>query len=353
MKAVSLARVKERVVETGQDEGRFLPLLLFRGNTSLGRAQSLWNFTLAIKDAEVENLTDIAKMSATIPLAPAPSDVAHLCGLHHSLNRGAIQSFFSRVLLCPEVAGLEPNLVAYLRHALNASRAWPLRLDRIPHTSPWSKRPWRRVAPSRVPADDVEIPSFWPFLTSEPADEHTLLIAVDRAVPKNLPESVRQDVCQDLIVAVLSGETTLEDLQDSLGSYIKSVFRRFPVKYGPLSLDSPPPWTFRDADARPLGVTLPARETDPLDQLVAQEEEAAFRSIAGDRDDIDVRTLHEGQLSSMRRRLAEAGLVPPSWEPLDRTARFRKPAQHSKRRPSRREIRAALTEDGEGWEDDN
>mgnify|MGYP001599852498 FL=1 len=59
-----------------RDAEQFLPLILFRGNMSLGRAQTLWKFTLALRDAAVPNFTEAIRLSRAAP------DFTHVLGLH-------------------------------------------------------------------------------------------------------------------------------------------------------------------------------------------------------------------------------------------------------------------------------
>jgi hypothetical protein len=70
---------------------------------------------------------------------------------------------------------------------------------------------------------------------------------------------VRAEVCQDLLVSVLEHAVREENIRDHVQEHIKAVFRRYPIKYGPLSLDRRPPWSNSD---RTLGETLAAGTFD-------------------------------------------------------------------------------------------
>lgn len=84
----------------------------------------------------------------------------------------------------------------------------------------------------------AETPLFYPYV-SRGARSHTLIEAVNAAVPRTLPEHVRSDLCQDLILAVLEGEIPLEGIQHQVKPYLTRVYRMFPVIGAPLSLDMP------------------------------------------------------------------------------------------------------------------
>lgn len=82
----------------------------------------------------------------------------------------------------------------------------------------------------------------YPFLAHRPKEgdaERRLVVDVNNAVPKHLPDWLRADICQDLIVAILSGEIRRDELQGSIKEYAAKVFKAHPIKYGPLSLDHP------------------------------------------------------------------------------------------------------------------
>ena len=97
----------------------------------------------------------------------------------------------------------------------------------------------------------------WPDLdkTTPEVDGIPLVELVDSCVPKTLPEHVRAEVCRNLLVSVLEYAVREENVRGHVQEQIKDVFRRYPIKYGPLSLDRPPPWSNSD---RRLGETLAA-----------------------------------------------------------------------------------------------
>lgn len=92
-----------------------------------------------------------------------------------------------------------------------------------------------RSALSRLPRQAL----FYPYLVHEPAtDAEHMLIAVHQAVPKGLPDYLREDICQDLLMALLAGEILIDDLHDEAPAFISKVKKMHPLKYGDLSLDA-------------------------------------------------------------------------------------------------------------------
>lgn len=74
-----------------------------------------------------------------------------------------------------------------------------------------------------------------------------LLLKVNKIVPKGVEENVRRDVCQDILLAVLSGEYSLEDFDLQLiDKFIKMAYKLAPSQYM-YSLDQPLPW-IHDSD---------------------------------------------------------------------------------------------------------
>lgn len=59
---------------------------------------------------------------------------------------------------------------------------------------------------------------------------------IDRAVPKNLPPDIREEVCQELAVKLMLNEITFDGLAQAAQANIK---RLFSAKCRMLSLDAP------------------------------------------------------------------------------------------------------------------
>lgn len=113
-------------------------------------------------------------------------------------------------------------------------------------------RRWRaltgveRVREKKAPRLAVprSAPLAYPFLIHDGGKpEHDLLRRVNAAVPHHFDANMRADICQDLIVGILCGDFSEDDLYLPAKEMTKRVFRMFPDKYGPISLDAIMPGT--------------------------------------------------------------------------------------------------------------
>lgn len=77
----------------------------------------------------------------------------------------------------------------------------------------------------------------WPFINNS-SDRHPLIEAIDAAVPRGLRENVRQDICQNIAVAILLGEVHLDSLRDVVERFIRPQMREANDR-SVLSLDYP------------------------------------------------------------------------------------------------------------------
>ena len=64
---------------------------------------------------------------------------------------------------------------------------------------------------------------FYPYVNATPTTEHELVLLVDRHVPKNLPESIRPDVCQQILLDILGGRLDPEQLPKFMPEIIREV----------------------------------------------------------------------------------------------------------------------------------
>lgn len=221
------------------------PLLLFNGNLTEGKAISRFNFLRAAMDAEVSTLTEFTKLSI------GANDDAHLCGFHAKFGweRMGIQGFLGRVLDSPTILDRTTGVKDYIHWICgNTVNCHPLKLTRISEASYRSRRDWRRrqrVAP---------MAEVYPYIVGTPTNDHDLLLAVESLVPKTFLADERADLCQDMIVSILTGEISLDNLRDRRGEWIKTALRNAPSKYGPLSLDAPV--YLGEGKSRTLGETI-------------------------------------------------------------------------------------------------
>jgi hypothetical protein len=228
---IKIETVKNRIIEASEFDQRHLlrPLLLFMGSQSEGRIRSLWNLLTTLKDMDVPSVTEAIKLARM-------EDYRHVCGLHANPTNSTFCSIVSRVVARKDVAQLVPGLWEYARHLGHSSGGNIFTLDPIAEQAyrVRSSRDWR-LAPR---AFRETLPELYPYISGNPTSEHEMLMAVDQIVPKGLPNSVRSDVCQDMIVAVLSGDTTVENLRGDLKKYMGQFWKMFPDKYGHISLDA-------------------------------------------------------------------------------------------------------------------
>lgn len=220
----------------------------FRLSHSAGYAKALWNFTIAMMDSKAENL------EAIYDIAEHSHDLTHLCGFHKlrfdQCRWAQVRWFWTRVWRNKAILTLKPELKDYIEFVCENSRVrWgkgtrPMGLMYGEHL-PWRTTEWYRLkrgtrprSPRLVRPKLPPMMEFWPYVSSQPTEDHDLLLAVDGLVPRGLNEQVRADICQDMIVSILSGEITLDSLRDSKPEYLKRVFKGTPSKYGHLSLET-------------------------------------------------------------------------------------------------------------------
>lgn len=80
----------------------------------------------------------------------------------------------------------------------------------------------------------------YPFLTTyRQTPEHELLRAISEAVPSNIPQDRRADICQELALAVLIGEAETKSLKTDWLKSFRKVYKMHPTLFADLSLDAP------------------------------------------------------------------------------------------------------------------
>lgn len=247
-------RLKDRIAERRPDDW-FIPMTLYVGNYTIGQAQANWNYLQAMYELEVMTTGQAFK------IGKESHDLLHVCGRHAPMQQMSLAAFIGRVINSPDVwRDVEPRMQEYIRDfiaqqggnfaILTTERR---RIDAIAKLGVRTRRAYR-IDPNRKTRAQVKqekaaweekfgeplptVPSFWPFAVRQAPDEHTMLQEIDR-LTRGVPEQWRQDVCQDLVVAVLSGEVTLPNLKDAVKEHIGRVFKMHPIKYGDVSLDAP------------------------------------------------------------------------------------------------------------------
>lgn len=86
-----------------------------------------------------------------------------------------------------------------------------------------------------------------------------LIERVAALVPHYLPDFMRADISQDILVSVFAGEVKPADLEGALKKHLAAYRKMHPSKFGPLSIDAPIPGTGRLT----LGDTLPDERAWP------------------------------------------------------------------------------------------
>lgn len=237
-----MERIKEHIIQP-YEEKDFYPVLLYRQAVinALGRAKAVYNYFCAAMEMELPSVFTMASLTQEHGYT---SELAHLTGFHANYGIGypTFNRWGTRFLAHPELTSRTPHLREYLEFLRGDGG---LELMPLHPISRWTSHPsgrygqmaWRYKPRSRV--EVIPLPEVWPFIpekTPRGLDGMEMLLAVDAVVPKSLPEQMREDLCQDLVMALLSGEVEQRNLRDALPAYIQKVKRLFPIKYGNLSL---------------------------------------------------------------------------------------------------------------------
>lgn len=240
---VAFEDLANKVVKPGIEK-HLVPLLHFRGDADLGRVHRLWNLTIALKETEIGSLTDAVKLVNH-------SQFAHLCEPIKKKGVLSLQSFFSRLEAKPLVAALEPGMLEYVR-SLGGFRFDLTPVSEIAHHS--SHAWWRNYQPRRLSPEEAARRAaerlrpratelMWPYVAHDPKKTDVggtdIVALVNSIVSKNIPEENRADICQDLILAVLEGKYSVDDIRDNPKKYISAVRDTSPWKYEWVSMDAP------------------------------------------------------------------------------------------------------------------
>lgn len=92
------------------------------------------------------------------------------------------------------------------------------------------------VRPHRPPAlPRMEV---WPYIR-EINSENELLMWVSAAVPRSLPDHIRADICQDILLDILEGKIAIQELAQNVSAAIRRTRKRTEMPFGMISLDAP------------------------------------------------------------------------------------------------------------------
>lgn len=215
------------------------PLALYRGTRSLGQIQAKWNFAIAMMHSECESFSEGVKIANN-------PEVSHLCEPRSSTQHLQLKSFFSRLHDHPRVTDNVTGLTDYVRMLL-PNGGFDLQKVSYVDRSRSTKVPWRiwrdKNKPGRTPGIITPRESlFYPYVIHKPENDDgtfEIMVLVNEVVPKNYPDHIRADICQDLVVGLLAGEIDPDELRAASKDYAKKVFEMHPLKYGHISLDAP------------------------------------------------------------------------------------------------------------------
>jgi hypothetical protein len=224
---VGMNYLSDLVIRPGIEK-RLWPLCLYRGRMSPGHAHRLWNFALLMMAAECETLADGIKIAHNAAFA-------QLCGPVRVPLKTTLNSYFGRLWDSPDVTDNISGLTEYVKSLeLGPSTLRPVPLE----TDQQFCAPWRTSTHPEFDknADKPESGAralYYPYLAHDPKsdDGHALVLLANKLVPHTLPHDIRADVCQELIVSILSGQITRDQAADHVQKHIGRVFKSVEFKY--------------------------------------------------------------------------------------------------------------------------
>lgn len=211
-------------------EKKFGPLLLYRGRMNYGHAHRLWNGVLLMMASEAETLADGVKLFNN-------PNFSQLCGPVRAPQKITMNSFIGRLTDNPRVTKLIPGLTDYIK-SLGLGECTLTPVDRFSEERFCA--PWRKSIHPHAGEEPPErgIPKsqqlFYPYMVhdKESPDEGAALVKlVNSVVPGTLPEDIRADVCQDLIIGILSGDIAPGRVHDFVEEHVSKAFKVNPTRF--------------------------------------------------------------------------------------------------------------------------
>lgn len=238
-----IERLQERIIHDAPPDEAFLPLTQFMGLRGIGHQRALWNFLQALYVFELESVAEATRLGVVAP------NTVHLCGRHAPVQRMSIQGFLSRIHSAADAFHLwkqDRRFADYIRgfvsdNRLSLSRYRPTGVDVYDRFA--NEKMWAKVG---RPHFDKHTPTYWPFegeyngrlrAKGELEELPDIVMEIGQLVPKHMPWSLREDLCQDLVVAVLSGDATIDGLRENIKYYVRQAFEFHPLKYGRYTLE--------------------------------------------------------------------------------------------------------------------
>lgn len=190
------------------------PLLRFRGATDIVKVSAWWNFLNAMRLNECETIAAGTRLARE-------TDLPHFCGRHAKYTEHfGIRCFVNRLKQSPRVMKIIPGMFEYVEQ-LWPEGPWPLQIV-DPHKRAHNTKVLKKLKQQFGRSTDIR------YLFSTTENEQRLLRAVHDAVPRNLSFTIRNDVCQDLLCAVIAGDIKEGDLCDEVQKYIREANRLRP-----------------------------------------------------------------------------------------------------------------------------
>jgi len=204
----------------------FRPLLLYRGNMNYGHAHRLWNLVVLMMAAECETLADGLKVLQN----PA---FAQLCGPVKAPTKMGLNSFFGRLWDSPDVTRVLPGMTEYVKMmGLGPSRLTPVDLESDRQfVASWRVSNHPDFDPQAEKPENGVRALYYPFMAHDPKkpdDGQKIVMLVNKMVPKFLPEGIRADACQELVVGLLSGDVPASKAHDWVIEYVRKIYRAYP-----------------------------------------------------------------------------------------------------------------------------
>lgn len=238
--------LQARIAEPPNDDD-FLPLTRFYGHRGVGSHKSMWNVLHAMHSFELTTTAELYKLGAVCP------NTTHLCGRHAPVPRSSLQGFLSRIKSAGDEFKLLKNdrrLLEYLNDFVSDNRIIIFPYNRTSVDVYDRAKTMRFVARYGKTHFDKHCPAHWPFESEHEGKQREagtmeelpdFVMEIGAIVDAHKwPPTVREDLCQDLVVAVLTGEVTVDGLRTEavLANYVREVFKNHPLRYGRFSLDA-------------------------------------------------------------------------------------------------------------------
>ena len=239
---VSLDDLKNAVLKPGIEK-HLQPLMLYRGCQSMGRIKMMWNFL------QLMHLSGVPSASEALKLFQNPATSQLLGPASPRLSLNSLSSFLSRAHDHLKIASLVPGLPDYLKQQIEFRK---FNLIKVSEACPNSRWDFRRQAGQEMQRNAVLTRSmerlraapasglFYPYMIYDVQNDQQELVAfVNEIVPRHLTPDLRADVCQEMLLALLTGEIGRHDAHSKRGIIIKRVLSMNGISDNALSIDAP------------------------------------------------------------------------------------------------------------------